>query len=60
MNILSAKYIKNVMDSTINSCICVTTDNETVLIPTGIDINHPDWIAILEWVEDGNTIEDAD
>ena len=48
------------MDSTINSCICVTTDNETVLIPTGIDINHPDWLAIQEWVENGNTIEEAD
>ena len=48
------------MDSTKNSCICVTTDNETVLIPVGIDIEHPDWKLLQEWVAEGNTIEEAD
>ena len=60
MNILSAKYIRNIMDSTKNSCICVTTDNETVLIPVGIDIEHPDWKSLQEWVAEGNTIQEAD
>lgn len=60
MDILSAKYIRNVIDSTKNSCVCVTTNNETVLIPVGIDINHPDWIALQKWVAEGNTIQEAD
>ena len=57
MNIASAKYFKaNGVD---NNQVRVTTDQSEILwIP--MDNNNTDYIAVLAWVEAGNTIEDAD
>ena len=57
MNISTAKYFKaNGVD---NNQVRVTTDqSETLWIP--MDNNNTDYIAVLAWVEAGNTIEDAD
>tara|TARA_R110001592_G_scaffold162120_1_gene395121 strand:+ start:686 stop:859 length:174 start_codon:yes stop_codon:yes gene_type:complete len=57
MNISTAKYFKaNGVD---NNQVRVTTDQSEILwIP--MDNNNTDYIAVLAWVEAGNTIEDAD
>ena len=41
-----------------NSGIKATIDGQTWNVP--LDPANTDYQAILEWVEDGNTIEDAD
>ena len=59
MNITSAKYYKNpVSDSDVNSGIRAVIDGITMFVPITTDNRH--YQAILEWVADGNTIEDAD
>ena len=59
MNITSAKYYKNpVSGSDVNSGIRAVIDDITMFVPITTDNRH--YQAILEWVEDGNTIEDAD
>jgi len=59
MNITSAKYYKNpVSGSNVNSGIRAVIDDITMFVPITTDNRH--YQAILEWVEDGNTIEDAD
>jgi hypothetical protein len=57
MNISTAKYFKaNGVD---NNQVRVTTDQSEILwIP--MDNGNTDYIAVLAWVEAGNTIEDAD
>ena len=57
MNISTAKYFKaNGVD---NNQVRVTTDQSEILwIP--MDNNNTDYIAVLAWVDAGNTIEDAD
>ena len=57
MNISTAKYFKaNGVD---NNQVRVTTDQSEILwIP--MDNNNTDYIAVLAWVEAGNTIEAAD
>ena len=58
MNITSAKYYKNpVSGSDVNSGIRAVIDDITMFVPITTDNRH--YQAILEWVEDGNTIEDA-
>ena len=57
MNIASAKYFQ--ANGTDNSQVRVTTDqSETLWIP--MDNNNTDYIAVLAWVADGNTIAEAD
>jgi hypothetical protein len=57
MIIASAKYFQ--ANGTDNSQVKVTTDqSETLWIP--MDNNNSDYIAVLAWVADGNTIEAAD
>lgn len=57
MNIASAKYFQaNGVD---NNQVKVTTDqSETFWIP--MDNDNTDYIAVLAWVADGNTIAEAD
>jgi len=57
MNISTAKYFK--ANGTDNSQVRVTTDQSETLWIT-IDNGNTDYIAVLAWVEAGNTIEDAD
>ena len=57
MNITKAKYFK--IDSKYeNSSIDAVIDNENISIP--IDAGNRHYQAILEWVAEGNTIEEAD
>jgi len=55
MNITNAKYveIENVVKS-----INATIDDIIVCVPIDTDNRH--YQAILKWVSEGNTIEDAD
>ena len=62
MNIQSAKYINQIIDyennTKVNIMIKAVFDGVTMFVPLDPDNRH--YQAILEWVEDGNTIEDAD
>ena len=57
MNITLAQYTRNIED-TKNENIKATVNGQTMFVP--IDPANRHYAAILEWVEDGNTIEDAD
>ena len=57
MNITKAKYFKDV-EETDNSSISATIDGILMSVP--IDPNNRHYKAILEWVAEGNKIEDAD
>ena len=52
INITSAKYGKD------NSCINASIDSVNITVP--IDPNNRHYQAILEWVKEGNKIEEAD
>ena len=56
MNITKAKYNNNQAGTQDN--ISATIDGVVMFVP--LDPAKTDYQAILEWVEDGNTIEDAD
>ena len=56
MKITSAKYVKDKYEK--NSCIMATIDGEELAIPLFAGNRHYD--AILEWVAEGNTVEEAD
>ena len=58
MNITLAKYIENEFNLGTNSQIKATIDGQEMNVP--LDPANRHYQAILEWVEDGNTIEDAD
>jgi hypothetical protein len=58
MNITSAKYIENEFKLGTNSQVKATIDGQEMSVP--LDPANRHYQAILEWVEDGNTIEDAD
>jgi hypothetical protein len=55
INITSAKY-NNINDK--NVSIQANMNGKIYSVP--LDPANTDYQAILEWVEDGNTIEDAD
>ena len=55
VTITSAQYVQ--VDS-VNDTIKATIEGETVFIP--MDTANRDYQAILDWVADGNTIQDAD
>ena len=56
MNITSAKYQKNLEKITVG--INATIDDVQMFVPISEKNRH--YIAIQEWVSDGNTIEEAD
>ena len=57
MNIASAKYFQ--ANGTDNSQVRVTTDvSEVLWVP--LDNANNDYVAVLAWVDAGNTIEAAD
>jgi hypothetical protein len=57
MNITSAQYYTEI-GGTDNIGIRATIDDEQVLVP--LDPANRHYQAILEWVAEGNTIEEAD
>tara|TARA_R100001510_G_C7515044_1_gene113016 strand:- start:22 stop:195 length:174 start_codon:yes stop_codon:yes gene_type:complete len=57
MNITNARYIRT-SASTENDSISVTIDGKSMSVPLNPDNRH--YQAILEWVAEGNKIEDAD
>ena len=56
MNIINAKYVDNDSGNHLN--ITVNTKAGTIYVP--LDSANTDYQEILEWVKDGNTIEDSD
>ena len=58
MNIKSVKKQKDQFGNEANILYVVTEEDVITFVPT--DQLNTDYQAILEWVEDGNTIEDAD
>tara|TARA_R110000796_G_scaffold96602_1_gene202456 strand:+ start:323 stop:493 length:171 start_codon:yes stop_codon:yes gene_type:complete len=56
MNIENCQYITNINNK--NSMIKATINSVILFVP--LDPANRHYQAILEWVEDGNTIEDAD
>ena len=57
MNITSAKYVRNRTD-TANAVIAATIDSISMEVP--LDPANRHYAAILEWVAEGNTIQEAD
>lgn len=57
MNITSAQYIRDVRTNE-NISITVVCDGKTLSVPIASENRH--YIAILEWVAEGNTIQDAE
>ena len=57
MNITSAQY-KVDLDGTTKISIAATIDNKIMTVP--LDPANRHYIAIQEWVAEGNKIEDAD
>lgn len=56
MNVTSVKYITD--DDGKNCQVKATIDGQEMYVPMSEDNRH--WIAIQEWVAEGNTIEEAD
>ena len=56
MNITSVKYITG--DDGKNCQVRATIDGQKMYVPMSEDNRH--WIAIQEWVAEGNPIEEAD
>jgi len=54
--VTSAKWVAYGSDT--QACIKATIDGTEVLVPPVVGNGH--YKAILAWVEDGNTIEEAD
>ena len=57
MNITNAKYEINKITNQ-NECIVATIDGQEMAVPLEPDNRH--YQAILEWVAEGKTIEEAD
>jgi hypothetical protein len=57
MNIQTVK--KNVIDGEVVS-YQITQQDSNLVLSVPLDPANTDYQAILEWVEEGNTIEDAD
>jgi len=58
MNITKAQYQNNRLTGESNTSIIATIDDVTCHVPCVADNRH--YAAILKWVADGNTIEEAD
>lgn len=60
MNFTSAKYMCNPEKPDVNAVVKAEIEGEgTVYIPVGVGDNRH-WQAIQAWVEEGNTIAEAD
>ena len=57
MDISTAKYTAGITGSNINVKV-TTSDSKEFWVP--IDTANSDYVAVLEWVDEGNTIEAAD
>ena len=57
MTIKNAQYVIDLISGD-NISIKATIDGETLFVP--LDTANRHYQAILEWVAEGNTIEDAD
>lgn len=57
MSITSAQYYKD-KDGVENDGIKMVVDGKTYYVP--LAAGNADYQAILDWVADGNTIQDAD
>lgn len=57
MNITSAQYIINDLSNE-NTMIKATIDGQEMSVP--LDTANRHYIAIQEWVAEGNTIQEAD
>ena len=55
MDITSAQYVAKEGE---NTCIKLTSNGVVSLVP--LDLGNSDYQAILEWVAEGNTIQEAD
>tara|TARA_B100001093_G_C26721780_1_gene968153 strand:+ start:1092 stop:1268 length:177 start_codon:yes stop_codon:yes gene_type:complete len=58
MNITSAKYCPKTKFESESSYINATIDGKENIVP--IDLSNIEYLAILEWVANGNTISAAD
>ena len=56
MTVTSAQYVANQDNN--DSIVKAVIDNVTMYVPVNPDNRH--YQAILEWVAEGNTIEEAD
>ena len=56
MDITSAQYVQD--EDGNNNTINAVIDGKTMFVP--LDTANRHYAAILEWVADGNTIQDAD
>lgn len=56
MNITSAQYATDKDDN--NTTVVATIDGESMSVP--MDTANRHYQAILDWVAEGNTIQDAD
>ena len=57
MNITFAQYVVSTLSGQ-NSSITAIIDNKTISVP--LDPANRHYAAILEWVAEGNTIQEAD
>ena len=57
MNITSAKYIAGLDNE--NTTVKATIDGQVMFVPINVQDNRH-WVAIQEWVAEGNTIAEAD
>ena len=57
IQITSAQYVTNPVDGE-KQIIKIISRNQTFFVPIGA--NHRYYKAILEWVAEGNTIQEAD
>lgn len=58
MTITSAQYVSDPVTGSTNADIEAVIDGQTYTVPLDPDNRH--YAAILEWVAEGNTIQDAD
>ena len=58
MNITLAQYIQSEFNAGVNTGIKATIDGTEMFVP--LDPANRHYAAILEWVADGNTIQDAE
>ena len=56
MNITNAKYVSDMEHN--NHTVIATIDDVQMFVPLDPDNRH--YAAILEWVAEGNTIQEAD
>ena len=59
MNILNVKKLNSPIDGKLSSYL-VITDNNKIQLTVPKDEDNTDYQNILQWVADGNTIEEAD